>query len=86
MPRRIERIVSVAIYHGMILSMPAPARHFEVLRAMGDDSLKHNPKNQGFLTSEGRFVSREEAHTIAYRSGQCKNPDHPTQLFSEDLW
>lgn len=40
--------------------------------------------NQGFLTSTGRFVSREEAAKIAVSAGQCAS--HITYLTSEALY
>lgn len=40
---------------------------------------------QGFLTSTGRFVSREEGKEIALASGQIKSTFSGT-LCSEDLW
>ena len=50
--------------------------------------VSRNPKHQGFLTSFGRFVSREEALKIALKSGQVKENEtvHATKLFSEDLY
>ena len=42
-------------------------------------------KNQGFLTSTGRFVDRHHAATIARRSGQLPS-DVGRDLFSEDLY
>jgi hypothetical protein len=39
---------------------------------------------QGFLTSEDRFVERDEAGSIAFKAGQIK--DEVWELFSEDLW
>ncbi len=41
-------------------------------------------KEQGFLTNKNRFVTREEAADIAYKSGQTK--DKLIRLFSEDLY
>lgn len=38
----------------------------------------------GFLTSENRFVEREEAANIAYNANQTK--DRLKTLYSEDLW
>ena len=40
---------------------------------------------QGFYTSYGRFVNREEALQIAKDAGQIKETDS-NQLFSEDLY
>jgi hypothetical protein len=39
---------------------------------------------QGFLTSENRFVDREEAAQIAFDAGQTK--ENKIRLFSEDLY
>jgi hypothetical protein len=39
---------------------------------------------QGFYTSKGRFVGREEAAKIAYAAGQIFSPTN--RLFSEDLY
>lgn len=43
---------------------------------------------QGFLTSFNRFVSREEALTIAIKENQVKNLDdiRGNKLYSEDLY
>lgn len=75
----------------IIISAPPPARHHNLLFAYYE--LKGEPlgdsKNQGFLTSEGKFVDRKEAMRIALASNQ-KLIDHPSRiegvLFSEDLW
>lgn len=39
---------------------------------------------QGFLTSRGRFLNREEAGALAFEAGQIENPI--TCLFSEDIY
>jgi hypothetical protein len=41
-------------------------------------------ERQGFLTSENRFVEREEAAQIAIEAGQIKQ--HKIVLYSEDLY
>ena len=56
---------------------------------MNYDSLiqKYNiQKIQGFLTSNDRFVSREEAFLIALSAEQISELKHNKQLFSEDLY
>jgi hypothetical protein len=74
-----------------IISAPPPARHHNLLFAYYELKGKPlgNSKNQGFLTSEGKFVDRQEAMRIALASNQ-KLIDHPSRiegvLFSEDLW
>jgi hypothetical protein len=43
--------------------------------------------NQGFLTTHGRFVDRQEAGRIAVAAGQgSPRPLCNGNLFSEDLW
>ena len=42
---------------------------------------------QGFLTSDGRFVDRVEGLAIALAAGQViTKHGNPNQLFSEDMW
>lgn len=83
-------IVAAAILHGAVISLPAPARHHTILQSrdmeMSIDSTSVPPANQGFLTSEGKFVNRVEAFYIAYRAGQIGDKDGNPRLFSEDLW
>jgi len=44
-------------------------------------------RNQGFLTSTGRYVDREEAWKIAEQAGQVQPREgRPGSLFSEDLY
>lgn len=74
----------------LTISAPPPARHANLLHPFVEDFGAHpSPQDQGFITSTGRFVEREEALRIAVESGQPMI-DHParnsTMLFSEDLW
>lgn len=72
----------------LIISAPPPARHGTLMHPIW----KNYPvpiEDQGFLTSTGRYVGREEALEIALSSGQpmIDHPSrHKTMLFSEDLW
>jgi hypothetical protein len=43
-------------------------------------------KAQGFVTSEGKFVSREEARQIAEKAHQGHLRPGYDELYSEDLW
>ena len=83
-------IVAAAVFHGSVISLPAPARHHTILHSMdcemGIDTTTIPPANQGFLTSEGKFVNRVEAFYIAHRAGQIGAKDGEPRLFSEDLW
>lgn len=86
----METVVSAALQVGnMIISAPPPARHHTLLHAFSAYNRKTLIKgsDQGFLTSLGRFIGREEAAKIAVAAGQIIKPKfQPTQLFSEDLW
>jgi hypothetical protein len=85
-----EMIVAAALQlDGVTRSMPAPARHHTILHAI--DAQGYSPETmarmvQGFLTSEGRFVGRREATSIAVIAEQIQNPKWPPDLYSEDLW
>lgn len=86
----VETIERVAIRHdGIVYSLPRPARHCHVTWMMGEQ-LGLGPEtmhDQGFVTSTGRYVSREEACIIARQAGQIKNKTCPEHvLFSEDVW
>ncbi len=78
-----ESIVAAALRFtatGLVLSVPRPGRHGDVVQAFRDlpgatdDVLKggelHNTLVLGFLTSEGRFVNREEGWEVAKAAGQ----------------
>ena len=84
-----ERIVSAAcVIYGAIVSLPPPARHHTILARLADlrPDIVLGPKDQGFLTSTGRYVGRVEAAEIAVSSGQVNELTAPPRLFSEDLW
>ena len=88
-----ERVVAAAVYHGVVVSLPPPARHHTIMHfmsaAMKIDTATVAEVNQGFITSTGRFVNRTEAYYIAFKAGQLKHqqqPDSSPELFSEDLW
>ena len=86
-----EKITGVAIrINGTFISLRPPYRHnslFPVLSYLG-----YNPPyndEQGFVTSKGRFVTREEAWKIADAAGQIlyRSAGYDNGvLFSENLW
>ena len=65
--------------HGDIMSkMPADAQ-----KAFWD---RYDPKNEGFVTSKGDYVDREQAFQMAYKSGQIEDTlTGQPSLSSEDL-
>lgn len=90
-----ERISSVALLGPStgIHVLPPPNRHHDVIMLMksrGFDIEEIAGSRQGFVTSVGRFVDREQALEIALLSGQVREKDRPVpglpELFSEDLW
>lgn len=82
-----ELIVEAALRkQGRVFSVPKPGRHDKVIQE-ACDTLKIDyigEHEQGFTTSDGRFVDREEAARIAYDAGQVSIKLN--QLFSEDVW
>ena len=53
----------------------------------GVDPVEIRRGEQGFVLSDGRFVTRKQAAHIAIKYGQIEKPKHPVHgLFSEDLW
>jgi hypothetical protein len=57
-------------------------RHREIIEANRHVNLKKG--QEGFVTSSGLFVDREQAAKIAHVNGQIKTPRK--KLKSEDLW
>lgn len=84
-----ERITGVALLRedGAMWSLPAPSRHFHLFALIAFQGTEAEPCEQGFSTSQGRFVDRKEAIVLAREAGQpIRKRDNPTQLYSEDLW
>jgi hypothetical protein len=91
-----EVIVAAALRAGdLILTVERPGRHHSVFHAADAAGLPHGYYDQGFLTSTGRFVEREEARKIAEAANQliaCQGQDgvpfvrQHRDLFSEDVW
>ncbi len=71
----------------LIISAPPPARHFTLLHGMSHYVSAARGWEQGFITSGGVFVDREEALLIARAYRQIKEKHGPANiLFSEDMW
>jgi hypothetical protein len=83
----MELIASAAVkVGGVVFFAPRPARHGDVLWLLGDD-LAIYAYDQGFKTSEGRYVQRREARRIAETAGQLlPSAIKHVELFSEDVW
>jgi hypothetical protein len=87
----VERIVAAAInFDDITMSMPPPARHHTILWKLVELNLPEgfmDIRNQGFVTSTGRFVDRYEACKIARAARQLvREPTPKDVLTSEDVW
>lgn len=81
------RLVAVAILgeDGTIHTLPAPARHHDVIRHLARQGRNAVGLEQGFLTDAGAFVRRSVGARLALASGQIKGM-RGSVLTSEDLW
>ncbi len=91
----IQTILNAAIRSGaLILTLPRPARHVDIRDQMARLKLPTPASaDEGFLTSEGKFVGRHQAMKIAVVAGFKRPPasayepdEDPDALHSEDLW
>jgi len=84
-----EFITGVAIVaDGKLFQLPKPKRHHHCIE-LAAKQLGKSVSNgtQGFMTSTGRYVLREEALIIAKAANQLlPRHQHPRELFSESLW
>ena len=76
---------------GQVFQVNPPGRHHDVIRIIRQSGYKGpvSANRQGFIVSNGQFVTRETALQIAANSGQLqiKNCVAPKiGPFSEDLW
>ena len=84
---RQRTILQAAIQQdGQLYTLPRPNRHHHIIHGPMTGIYQRSASVQGFLTSAGGFVDREEAARLALKSGQIKELTHPPLLYSEDLW
>lgn len=75
--------------HDAIFSLPIPARHHDCIRELRESGYEGPVQGdrQGFLLSDGRFVMRKAAGSLARKNGQLKNGKQISSIFtSEDIW
>ena len=60
--------------------------HSECIRQHFEAGRNPGSSGQGFVTSNGRFVNREEAAVIAYDANQIDSHRQGIGLISEMLW
>jgi len=73
---------------GLTFSMPAPARHHDVLWSMSALGLNCHSATQGFLDHRGVFVGRKAAMIVANNWRQIISEEFEDggDLYSEHLW
>lgn len=84
---KAERIVEAAIKIGERIW--TGQRHSDIVPKIIGDRAKVSEGIQGFMTTTGRFVDRQEAVKIAVKSGQITLPkkcNPQDTLYSEDLY
>lgn len=93
MTREKLSVVAAAIRHpdGTVYSLPPPNRHHNVIWHMvglGIDTAGHKTiHDQGFVLSDGRYVGRVAAKTVAIAAGQLLDrASKLKELFSECVW
>jgi hypothetical protein len=85
----METIEGVGIeVKGKLYTLPRPNRHHHVIHKVYQETgIQVVTETQGFITSTGRYVLREEALVIATNASQLlPRHFHKTQLFSESVW
>ncbi|VXC39328.1 hypothetical protein [Plantibacter sp. T3] len=87
-----ETVVAAAIQHGAVVF--TGTRHGLIIGQMVELGYLDPPsqsqrvafEQQGFLTSEGRWVDRAEGMRLTVDAGQLEYREQFPELFSEDLW
>ncbi len=87
-PKSNLRIVGVAIIMpDKMWTLPPPYRHGDLIFILTGRGYKTPiTGQQGFVTSDGKFIDRENGLILARKNGQLLQEYNPKFLFSEDLW
>lgn len=72
------------IMNGFVITGRRHHNIFVTLKILNIDRFKLPNSIQGFITSDDRFLNREEAAIFAYEKGQISKPKD--KLYSEDLY
>lgn len=83
-----ERLVSCAIKRNDVVHSYGFKSHADIRRKLGDDDYYASKAEdeEGFLTSNERFVSREEANKIGFLAGQCQSMSRKFLSSDVDRW
>lgn len=87
----VERLQSAAILRNDVLYEPPALRsHYAVRQFINpDDASPHIGERgdiEGFITSTGRFVGRDEAQDVALAAGQIRSKQGRPLLSSDIEW
>lgn len=80
-------MAAILLANKTVISLPKPNRHHNIIKVIIDNFGKEALKKhiQGFIDSNGTFLTRSEAYEVAFTSGQIAESNIKT-LISEDLW
>jgi hypothetical protein len=79
-------------FRGKIYSLPSPNRHHDIIRKIveetGAEAVDGEERDQGFLDSNGMYLTRKQALISAEKNDQLlpNRPVYHNQLCSENLW
>lgn len=81
----VEHLVAVAIIRDGVTESRGCRSHYELRRMLGDAHPleRRRDDEEGFLTSTGRFLDRDEAAQIGEIAGQCQRSRR--ELLSSDI-
>jgi hypothetical protein len=92
----MEKIICAAVRyenkvwygHRHMYAMDAQRDELSYEMSRKEMNMKEVQRDQGFVTSEGRYVDREEGWDIAMKAGQINERDRNSigTLYSEDLY
>lgn len=75
-----------------VFNLPPPNRHHDIIRLIVNAGLAEyvdaHGDDQGFLDSDGKYLTRGEAYVVAKEAGQLRadRPNWNDELYSENLW
>jgi hypothetical protein len=86
-----EEIECAAAKHPIlgVFQLPRPYRHHNIVHMMSKLAVPPHDSEQGFVTTHGRFVSREIGWKVAKEAGQLLKrapTGNEGVLYSEDMW
>ena len=76
----------VNINTGYVIAGRRHSNCYQVLEMLGVNIGSCSRSNEGFLTSDNRFLNRKEAALLAKERGQIIHPYSPEELISENLY